>query len=148
MVPTIFAEQALLPQGWARNVAISIGADGTIASVKPGADPAGLERVRGPVLPGMVNLHSHAFQRAMAGLTEVAIEDSDLLRAPAESLRLAANVGESGLGGLLHHIAELAGGCHLALAVEHLHFGLQNAPAHLRPRKPGDEAHFGFLLNL
>ena len=35
-----------------------------------GAPPAGAERVPGVVLPGMPNLHSHAFQRAMAGLAE------------------------------------------------------------------------------
>jgi hypothetical protein len=38
MVPTIFAEQALLPHGWARNVAIEVDADGTIAAVRPGAN--------------------------------------------------------------------------------------------------------------
>ena len=77
MVPTIFAETALLPDGWARNVAIGIAPDGTIASVEHHASAEGKQRANGPVLPGMVNLHSHAFQRAMAGLAEVAINPDD-----------------------------------------------------------------------
>ncbi|MES1150996.1 MAG: formimidoylglutamate deiminase, partial [Dongia sp.] len=74
MVPTIFAETALLPDGWARNVAIGIGPDGTITGVRTGASSEKLQRVKGPLVPGMVNLHSHAFQRAMAGMTEVALD--------------------------------------------------------------------------
>jgi formimidoylglutamate deiminase len=65
---TIFAGQALLPQGWARDVVVTL-AEGRIASVASGAAPAGAVRV-GALLPAPANLHSHAFQRAMAGLTE------------------------------------------------------------------------------
>ncbi len=68
---TYFADEALLGGGWARNVRISVAANGAFASVAPDASPAGAERLAGPALPGMSNLHSHAFQRAMAGLTEV-----------------------------------------------------------------------------
>ena len=65
-----FAE-AMLPQGWARDVRVTI-ADGVIARVETGAAAqAGDERHR-VALPGMPNLHSHAFQRGMAGLAEVA----------------------------------------------------------------------------
>jgi len=65
----IFAREALLPDGWARDVAFELGPDGTILSVEQGA-PAGGETIDGPVVPGMPNLHSHAFQRAMAGRVE------------------------------------------------------------------------------
>lgn len=61
---------ALLPDGWARNVAISV-TDGVIDSVVADADPAGHRRVAGLAIPGLANVHSHAFQRAMAGLAEV-----------------------------------------------------------------------------
>jgi len=75
-VNTLFAESALLPDGWAADVLFEIGADGSLTRVTPGAagDPAAAKarRAAGPVLPGMPNLHSHAFQRAMAGLTEQA----------------------------------------------------------------------------
>lgn len=64
-----FAEQALLPTGWAKNVRLCVK-DGSFAEVSPDASPSGAEVLAGPVLPGMANLHSHAFQRAMAGLTE------------------------------------------------------------------------------
>ena len=63
-----YARDALLPGGWARDVVISVD-DGNITEVK--TDSSGGEVLAGPVLPGMANLHSHAFQRAMAGLTEM-----------------------------------------------------------------------------
>ncbi len=71
MAPTdLFAERALLPDGWARDVRFEIAADGTLAAVAAGAPPGSAPRAAGVVLPGMPNLHSHAFQRAMAGLAE------------------------------------------------------------------------------
>jgi formimidoylglutamate deiminase len=60
-----------------RNLRIAIDAAGDIAVLEPDAVPDGAERLAGPVVPGMPNLHSHAFQRAMAGLTERASERSD-----------------------------------------------------------------------
>lgn len=66
----IFADQALLPEGWAGDVRIEIGPEGDIAAVETNAAPGDAWRAAGPVIPGMPNLHSHAFQRAMAGLTE------------------------------------------------------------------------------
>ncbi len=72
-----FAERALLPNGWADNVRLNIGADGVILRVEADADVQQAERLAGPVMPGMANLHSHAFQRAMAGLAEVAGNPND-----------------------------------------------------------------------
>ena len=72
-----FAERALLPTGWATNVRIEVGKDGLLLSLEANADASGAERVHGPLLPGMPNLHSHAFQRAMAGLAEVAGNPND-----------------------------------------------------------------------
>jgi formimidoylglutamate deiminase len=66
----IFAREAFLPDGWAPDVAFEIAPDGTITGVEPGAAAGDAEVVDGPVLPGMPNLHSHAFQRAMAGSAE------------------------------------------------------------------------------
>ncbi len=63
----IHAKTALLPEGWAQDVTVRLEA-GRITSVQPGAAAEG-QRVD-CLLPAMVNLHSHAFQRAMAGLTE------------------------------------------------------------------------------
>src|SRR6185503_19175372 len=67
-VQKYFARDALLPSGWARDVCITV-VDGDITAVEPGS--SGGEALHGPVLPGMANLHSHAFQRGMAGLAEV-----------------------------------------------------------------------------
>ena len=64
----IWAETALLPTGWARDVLVEVDASGRIAHVNPD-QPAQGTRV-GVLLPAPVNAHSHAFQRAMAGLTE------------------------------------------------------------------------------
>ncbi|HTZ34582.1 MAG TPA: formimidoylglutamate deiminase, partial [Stellaceae bacterium] len=66
----LFAESALLPDGWARAVRIAVDDTGTIAALTADAAAEDAERLAGPVLPGLPNLHSHAFQRAMAGLTE------------------------------------------------------------------------------
>ncbi|MGK7862149.1 formimidoylglutamate deiminase [Falsiroseomonas sp. E2-1-a4] len=71
MTRSFLATTALLPQGWARDVLIEADAAGFIAAVTPGAAPLGTtRRLAGAVLPGMPNLHSHAFQRAMAGGAE------------------------------------------------------------------------------
>lgn len=67
---TFFAPQALLANGWANNVAIDIADDGAITAVREGQKPNGLEYIGGPVIPGMPSVHTHAFQRAMAGLAE------------------------------------------------------------------------------
>lgn len=67
----LFARDALLPTGWAHDVVIDIASDGSIRSVDVAfAAPIDAERVQGPLVPGMPNVHSHAFQRALAGLTE------------------------------------------------------------------------------
>jgi formimidoylglutamate deiminase len=67
----LFARDALLPTGWAHDVLVEVGTDGSIRSVDVAfAAPADAERVQGPLVPGMPNVHSHAFQRALAGLTE------------------------------------------------------------------------------
>ncbi|ESZ27600.1 formimidoylglutamate deiminase [Mesorhizobium sp. L2C084A000] len=66
----IFAEQALLPNGWRDNVRITL-AEGRITAVQPGAAATADDERHAILLPGMPNLHSHAFQRGMAGLAEL-----------------------------------------------------------------------------
>jgi formimidoylglutamate deiminase len=61
----LHAATALLPEGWAKDVRIRIE-DGCIAEVTTGVGGQG----HGVILPAPVNLHSHTFQRAIAGLTE------------------------------------------------------------------------------
>jgi formiminoglutamate deiminase len=68
-VNQLWFETALLPHGWANRVRVTLDGE-RIAAVETGAAPDGAERF-GAALPGLGNLHSHAFQRAMAGLGEV-----------------------------------------------------------------------------
>jgi formimidoylglutamate deiminase len=65
----LFFDHALLPSGWARDVRVSV-ADGVIDAVAENAPSAGADRFGGIAIPGVPNLHCHAFQRGMAGLAE------------------------------------------------------------------------------
>jgi len=64
----IWAKQALVGDNWVNDLRLDIGANGRITDLTPDSPPEGI-RV-GLLIPASVNLHSHAFQRAMAGLTE------------------------------------------------------------------------------
>ena len=67
----LFAPHALLPSGWARDVLLRWDATGALVEVSAGAAcPPGTPRAAGPLVPALPNLHSHAFQRGFAGLTE------------------------------------------------------------------------------
>ena len=72
-----FAPLAFLPGGWARDVAIEVDARGYFTSVQSNASAGDATRIAGVMLPGMVNAHSHAFQRAMVGLTHHASSHAD-----------------------------------------------------------------------
>ncbi len=69
-----FAEHAWLPRGFAANVRIDIDRggfrSGALMAVEADAARGEAEFLGKFVVPGMPNLHSHAFQRAMAGLAE------------------------------------------------------------------------------
>lgn len=65
-----FARRALLPTGWAEDVRIACDARGAVTEVETRAAPGGARRLPGHVIPGVPNLHSHSFQRAMAGRAE------------------------------------------------------------------------------
>lgn len=68
---------ALCSQRWAHNVRLDVDAQGYLTQVTADAEPQGCIRLHGDAVPGMPNLHSHAFQRAMAGLAEVAGNPQD-----------------------------------------------------------------------
>lgn len=76
MQADLFFDHALLPSGWARDVRIAV-VDGTIASVAPGAACDGATPIAGIAIPGLPNVHSHAFQRGLAGLAERRGPDAD-----------------------------------------------------------------------
>lgn len=116
MTQTLHLDLARLPDGWARDVRITV-ADGVVTGLIVGAEAAG-ERLKGAVVPAITNLHSHAFQRAMAGLAERAkagVEDFwawreamyrflDRLTPPqmeAIAAMLYAELAEGGYGGIV-----------------------------------------------
>lgn len=65
----LWFEQALLPQGWTRRVRLSI-ASGRIARIEVGTPRGPDDEAHAVAVAGMPDLHSHAFQRGMAGLAE------------------------------------------------------------------------------
>jgi formiminoglutamate deiminase len=67
---------ALLPSGWANDVQVVITA-GAIAEVTPDVAPAAGDERHAIALPGLASLHSHAFQRGMAGLAESRGDSTD-----------------------------------------------------------------------
>ncbi len=73
---SLWFETALLPKGWAQGVRLTIAA-GVIASVEAGAEPQAGDERGAIAVPGLGNVHSHGFQRGMAGLTEYRAGDED-----------------------------------------------------------------------
>ena len=83
----LWAPRAWLPHaneteggaGWRNHVLLRIGGDGCWADISPdvGPPPAHAQVLSGPLLPGLVNAHSHAFQRAFAGMAERREQASD-----------------------------------------------------------------------
>lgn len=126
-----FADEALLPAGWAQRVAIAVDGRGDIAEVRADAEPAGAERLAGPVLPGMANLHSHAFQRAMAGLTEVrGAPDDDFWTWRELMYRFVGRITPEQAQAIARHLyVELLGEGYTAVAEFHyVHNGPEGAP--------------------
>src|SRR3954465_5734415 len=66
---TLHFGSALLPSGWADDVQVVV-ADGTVAKVTTGVAPESRDERHQLAIPGIASLHSHAFQRGMAGLAE------------------------------------------------------------------------------
>ncbi len=72
MTARLWAPRAWLADGWREHVLLEVAANGTWSRVTAGVAPPPSDAMvlGGPVLPGLVNAHSHAFQRAFAGLAE------------------------------------------------------------------------------
>src|SRR5882762_11684328 len=66
---SLWFESALLPNGWASRVRVT-AANGRIERVTTDVDPSDTDERLKVGIPGVPNLHSHAFQRGIAGLTE------------------------------------------------------------------------------
>jgi formiminoglutamate deiminase len=66
---SLHSKKALTPQGWRENVRLT-WRDGVFSNIETGVAPDASDERASLALPGMANLHSHAFQRAFAGLAE------------------------------------------------------------------------------
>lgn len=134
----LLCRQILLPDGWATDVALTIGDDGRILAIEEhdGRQPQ-LPEARGPVVPAPTNLHSHAFQRAMAGLAEIAGSTDDSFWTWREAMyrlvgrmspddieitaaKLYSELLKGGFGQVVefHYLHHAAGGRHYAKASE------------------------------
>ncbi|SAL23780.1 N-formimino-L-glutamate deiminase [Caballeronia peredens] len=127
-----FADHARLADGWRRDVLFEWDDDGALVRVTPGsAAPAGVERARGPVVPGMPNLHSHAFQRAMAGLTEYRASATDTFWSWRDLMyRFAAKIGPESLGDIAQwlYIEMLKAGYTSVCEFHYVHHAPDGAP--------------------
>lgn len=132
MPKAVFAPLAMLPEGWAEQVLIEFDAAGTVTAVKPGVAPvAGIDRAQGPVLAGMPNLHSHAFQRAMAGLAEVALNPEDSFWTWRDLMyRLVGRLTPEQVEDIARYlyIDMLKGGYTAVAEFHYLHHGLDGKP--------------------
>ncbi len=75
---TFWAAEAWIEGRWQRDVLLEAGSDGHWLRINAGVPlPAGAEQLQGPVMPSLVDAHSHAFQRAFVGLAERRDSESD-----------------------------------------------------------------------
>ncbi|VXB18238.1 N-formimino-L-glutamate deiminase [Burkholderia sp. 8Y] len=127
-----FADHARLPDGWRRNVLFEWNDDGALTRVEPdSAHPAGAQRAHGPVLPGMPNLHSHAFQRAMAGLTEYRASAADTFWSWRDLMyRFAAKIEPQMLADIAHwlYIEMLKAGYTSVCEFHYVHHAQDGSP--------------------
>ena len=72
----LYAESVLIGNQWHNNKTFNISSNGIIESITDGKEE-GAETAKGAVIPGMVNCHSHAFQRAFAGFSEYRANQAD-----------------------------------------------------------------------
>ncbi len=75
MTVKLYAENILLESGWQSNKTLHI-IDGIVSDITDGQDNDAYV-ANGPVIPGMVNCHSHAFQRGFAGFSEQGSDSKD-----------------------------------------------------------------------
>lgn len=70
-------KNVLTDQGWRTGISATVSAAGVFEALLQDDNPDSLPVIQGPVVPGMPNLHSHSFQYAMAGLSEVRRNPTD-----------------------------------------------------------------------
>jgi formimidoylglutamate deiminase len=103
----LWAPSAWLSGKWQQAVLMEAGADGLWSRIEPGVldPPPRAQKLAGPALPGLVNGHSHAFQRAFAGLAERRERDVDDFWSWREQMyRVAQRIEPSQLQAIAAHV--------------------------------------------
>lgn len=128
----LWAPQAWVQGAWAADVLLRVNAEGRWAEVRPGTPcPDAAERLPGAVLPGLVNAHSHAFQRAFAGLAERRESAHDDFWSWRDRMYgVALRIGPEALHAVARHLyAELlAGGYTQVCEFHYLHHAPDGRP--------------------
>jgi formimidoylglutamate deiminase len=110
----LWAPQAWVDGRWHARVTLQADARGNWARVTPDTEtPQGAERLSGAVLPGLVDAHSHAFQRAFVGLAERRDTAADDFWSWRDRMyRVALRIGPAQLRAVATHLYTelLAGG--------------------------------------
>ena len=122
---------ALLPEGWADDVVIAVE-DGVIMDMSVGGPcPPFTDRLPGAAIPGIPNLHSHAHQRAAAGLTERSGDTLDSFWTWRQTMyRAAAAITPEDLEAIARHafIEMLQGGYTHVAEFHYLHHAPDGRP--------------------
>ncbi len=127
----LFCDLAQLPSGWTRNVTLVVADDGELVDVHQSARPDDAHRIGRIVMPGMPNLHSHAFQRAMAGLAEHMTDASDSFWTWRETMyRFAGRVDPAALAAIasLLYVEMLKAGYTAVCEFQYLHHQPDGTP--------------------
>lgn len=93
----LHCRSVLTPEGWLEETALVLDDAGMIRSLAPGPARYGDERLAGAVIPGMPNLHSHGFQRLVAGLGGQRARGDSFWSWRDAMYRVAARVGPEDL---------------------------------------------------
>ena len=121
-MPSLSADWVLLDEGWAAGALVT-HENGTITSIGTGR---AADHVAGALLPGMTNLHSHAFQRSFAGQTEYAGGGGDFWSWREAMYRAAGSIEPDTMAPIAAYVGMLALQGGFTSLVE-FHY-LQNAP--------------------
>jgi formimidoylglutamate deiminase len=129
---TLFADHARLADGWQRDVLLEWDDAGTLVAVTADSNrPPNTPRAGGPVIAGMPNLRSHAFQRAMAGLTEYRASATDTFWSWRDLMyRFAAKIGPESLAAIARwlYIEMLKAGYTSVCEFHYVHHGIAGTP--------------------
>jgi formimidoylglutamate deiminase len=140
-MPVYFTKRAFLSDGWATDVQITVDEQGIIQRIITGSSgnessqndscEAGCHILSGPIVPGMPNLHSHAFQRMMSGLAEVAGDPQDSFWTWRDLMyRLVQQLTPEHIGVIARqlYIEMLKGGYTQVAEFHYLHHGTDGKP--------------------